>query len=107
MHYSGPSRSRERPEKPTHVAIIMDGNGRWRRRGLPRFEGHRRGVEAVRRAVRSAIEQNVEFLTMLQLLIRVTGAGRPQEVATPMGCSAVIRNDLALSAAPMASRYGS
>ena len=39
---------------PAHVAIIMDGNGRWAsRRGLPRIEGHRRGVEAVRRAVTS------------------------------------------------------
>ena len=37
-------------EPPAHVAIIMDGNGRWAKaRGLPRFEGHRRGVEAVRR----------------------------------------------------------
>ena len=35
---------------PAHVAIIMDGNGRWAaQRGLPRFEGHRRGVEAIRR----------------------------------------------------------
>ena len=42
---------------PRHVAIIMDGNGRWAQaRGLPRFEGHRRGVEAVRRAVRAASE---------------------------------------------------
>ena len=43
----------------------MDGNGRWAQaRGLPRFEGHRRGVEAVRRAVRSAIELGVRYLTI-------------------------------------------
>ena len=40
---------------PRHVAIIMDGNGRWAgRRGLARIEGHRAGIEAVRRAVRAA-----------------------------------------------------
>jgi len=50
---------------PAHVAIIMDGNGRWAKsRGLPRYEGHRRGVEAVRGAVRSAIEHDVRYLTI-------------------------------------------
>jgi undecaprenyl diphosphate synthase len=50
---------------PTHVGIIMDGNGRWAKsRGLPRFEGHRRGVEAVRRAVRSAGELGLRYLTI-------------------------------------------
>jgi undecaprenyl diphosphate synthase len=50
---------------PAHVAVIMDGNGRWaNRRGLPRVEGHRRGVEAVRGVVRSAIEAGVRYLTV-------------------------------------------
>jgi undecaprenyl diphosphate synthase len=50
---------------PRHVAIIMDGNGRWaRERGLPRTLGHRQGVEAVRRAVRAAIELNITYLTI-------------------------------------------
>ena len=50
---------------PRHVAIIMDGNGRWaRRRRLPRFAGHKRGVEAVRRIVRSCAERGVGFLTL-------------------------------------------
>lgn len=50
---------------PRHVAIIMDGNGRWaKQRGLPRAEGHRRGVEAVRRTVRAALELGVAYLTI-------------------------------------------
>jgi undecaprenyl diphosphate synthase len=50
---------------PRHVAIIMDGNGRWANaRGLPRSEGHRRGVEAVRRTVRAAIELGIQYLTI-------------------------------------------
>lgn len=50
---------------PSHVAIIMDGNGRWaRERGLPRTLGHRQGVEAVRRAVRAAIELKITYLTI-------------------------------------------
>ena len=53
------------PRAPRHVGIIMDGNGRWAQaRGLPRYEGHRRGVEAVRRAVRAAIEFGVSYLTI-------------------------------------------
>jgi undecaprenyl diphosphate synthase len=50
---------------PRHVGIIMDGNGRWARaRGLPRGEGHRRGVEALRRAVRFAGKRGIRFLTL-------------------------------------------
>jgi undecaprenyl diphosphate synthase len=50
---------------PRHVAIIMDGNGRWaERRGLPRAAGHRMGVEAVRRTVRAAMELGVQYLTI-------------------------------------------
>jgi undecaprenyl diphosphate synthase len=50
---------------PRHVAIIMDGNGRWaKERGMPRTLGHRQGVEAVRRAVRAAIELEVTYLTI-------------------------------------------
>lgn len=52
-------------DTPRHVAIIMDGNGRWAAaRGLPRIEGHRRGVESLRRVVRAAIEQNIRYLTV-------------------------------------------
>ena len=50
---------------PRHVAIIMDGNGRWAaERGLPRGLGHRSGVEAVRRTVKAAIELGIEYLTI-------------------------------------------
>src|ERR1051325_8659025 len=50
---------------PFHVAIIMDGNGRWAaQRGLPRGEGHRRGVEAVRRTVLPAEELGIGILTI-------------------------------------------
>jgi undecaprenyl diphosphate synthase len=50
---------------PTHVAIIMDGNGRWANaRGLPRTAGHRQGAEAVRRTVEAAIEFGVSYLTL-------------------------------------------
>jgi undecaprenyl diphosphate synthase len=52
-------------EMPRHVAIIMDGNGRWaRRRHLPRVAGHRRGVETVRNMVRCCIQAGVEYLTL-------------------------------------------
>lgn len=50
---------------PCHIAIIMDGNGRWaRKRFLPRIAGHARGVEAVRGTIRAVIEHGVEYLTL-------------------------------------------
>lgn len=50
---------------PTHVAVIMDGNGRWARmRGLPRTAGHSKGADAVRRTVRAAGELGVSYLTL-------------------------------------------
>ncbi len=52
-------------EIPTHIAIIMDGNGRWAKsRGLPRFAGHREGVESVRDIVEAASQLGVKFLTL-------------------------------------------
>ena len=81
---------------PAHVAIIMDGNGRWAQsRGLPRFEGHRRGVEAVRRVVRSAIERGVQFLTIYSFSSE-NWSRPPDEVAMLMGLlKRFIREDLA------------
>jgi undecaprenyl diphosphate synthase len=50
---------------PTHVAIIMDGNGRWaKRRGLPRQAGHRAGVENLRRVIDACVEFNIKILTI-------------------------------------------
>jgi len=52
-------------EIPAHIAIIMDGNGRWaKRKGLPRVAGHRKGVESVRKAVRLCGELGVKYLTL-------------------------------------------
>jgi undecaprenyl diphosphate synthase len=63
-----PSSTREIPEAravPRHVAIIMDGNGRWaKQRMLPRVAGHRRGVEAVRAIILACVELDIQFLTL-------------------------------------------
>src|SRR5215218_4386919 len=50
---------------PSHIAIIMDGNGRWaHQRGLPRLAGHRAGTENIRRIVTECVEQQVRYLTL-------------------------------------------
>jgi undecaprenyl diphosphate synthase len=55
----------EHPTIPRHIAIIMDGNGRWaKERGLPRLEGHRAGAESVREVMEASIELGVEYLTL-------------------------------------------
>ena len=55
----------ETPPVPRHIAVIMDGNGRWaKKRFLPRFAGHKRGVETVREMVKACLERGVEFLTL-------------------------------------------
>ena len=62
------SSTREIPESgavPRHVAIIMDGNGRWaRRRFMPRVAGHKRGVESVREVIRACIRRGISYLTL-------------------------------------------
>lgn len=63
---------------PTHVAIIMDGNGRWaKQRQLPRVEGHRHGVESVRAVVRTAGELGIKYLTLYAF--SVENWNRPKE----------------------------
>jgi len=81
---------------PRHVAVIMDGNGRWAAsRGLPRSEGHRRGVEALRRTVRSAGELGIRFLTIFSFSSE-NWLRPPAEVRELMGLlRRFIRNDLA------------
>ena len=65
MAPSGPSNIELSNCVPRHVAIIMDGNGRWAaQRGQPRSWGHRQGVEALRRAVKAAAEFGIEILTL-------------------------------------------
>ena len=81
---------------PRHVAIIMDGNGRWAAaRGLPRGEGHRRGVEALRRTVRAAGELGIQYLTIFSFSSE--NWSRPvSEVNDLMGLlRRFVRNDLA------------
>lgn len=81
---------------PNHVAIIMDGNGRWANaRGLPRTMGHRKGVEAVREAVRTAGEVGIRYLTLFAFSSE--NWSRPEaEVSDLMGLlKAFIRRDLA------------
>jgi undecaprenyl diphosphate synthase len=81
---------------PRHVAIIMDGNGRWAEaRGLPRVAGHAIGVDAVRRAVRAAMELHIEVLTIFSF--STENWTRPaDEVDTLMGLmKRYIRSDLA------------
>ncbi len=81
---------------PRHVAVIMDGNGRWAQaRGLPRSRGHRKGVEAVRAAVRAAGELNIKTLTLFSFSSE--NWNRPaEEVNDLMGLLKVfIRRDLA------------
>ncbi len=52
-------------KQPRHIAIIMDGNGRWaKKRFLPRFAGHRRGVETVRDTVKQCLDRGIEYLTL-------------------------------------------
>src|SRR5690606_2768738 len=52
-------------QNPKHIAVVMDGNGRWaQRRGLPRTFGHRQGAEAARRVVKAAGEMNIPYITL-------------------------------------------
>jgi len=84
------------PGVPRHVAIIMDGNGRWAAsRGLPRVEGHRRGVEALRKTVRAAGDIGIQCLTIFSFSSE--NWQRPaSEISDLMGLlRRFIRNDLA------------
>jgi undecaprenyl diphosphate synthase len=83
-------------DMPRHVAVIMDGNGRWAAaRGLPRVEGHRRGVEALRRTVRAASDLGIAVLTIFSFSSE--NWSRPQsEIRDLLSLlRRFIRNDLA------------
>lgn len=63
---------------PEHIAVIMDGNGRWAvSRGLPRLEGHRAGTENLRRVIRACVEFGVKYLTIYAF--STENWGRPEE----------------------------
>jgi undecaprenyl diphosphate synthase len=81
---------------PRHVAIIMDGNGRWAAaRGLPRGEGHRRGIEALRRTVRAAGDLGIAYLTIFSFSAE-NWTRPPSEIRDLMGLlRRFIRHDLA------------
>ena len=81
---------------PQHVAIIMDGNGRWAaERGLPRAIGHRSGVDAVRRTVRAATDLGIPYLTIYSFSSE-NWARPPEEIDDLMGLiRRFIRRDLA------------
>lgn len=87
---------RRSPDVPAHVGVIMDGNGRWAlKRGLPRLEGHRRGVDALRVTVRAAIDFGLDYLTVYSFSME--NWSRPvEEVTDLMGLlKRFIRHDLA------------
>src|ERR1700687_2530295 len=86
----------DRTEGPLHIAIIMDGNGRWAaERGLPRTEGHRRGVDALRRTVRAVGEMGIRILTIFSFSAE-NWSRPPAEIRDLMGLlRRFIRNDLA------------
>jgi len=97
-----PGAGSEGPPLPRHVAIIMDGNGRWaRQRGLPRAEGHRMGARAVRQVVECAREMGIPYLTLYAF--STENWGRPEaEVRTLM---ALLQEFLA-SELPLMLRHG-
>jgi undecaprenyl diphosphate synthase len=74
-----PEKTREIPSKiPTHIAIIMDGNGRWAaKRGLPRLAGHRAGTENLRRVIRASVEFGIQYLTIYAF--STENWGRPKD----------------------------
>lgn len=78
------------PERiPTHVAIIMDGNGRWaKQRGLPRLAGHRAGTENLRRVIRGCVEFGVKILTIYAF--STENWGRPE--AEVRGLMTILRD---------------
>jgi undecaprenyl diphosphate synthase len=94
--HKAPTADKDGEAAPHHVAIIMDGNGRWAaQRGLPRSEGHRIGVEALRRTVRAAGELGIQIVTIYSFSME--NWSRPkQEILDLMGLlRRFIRHDLA------------
>ena len=74
---------KERGNLPVHIAVIMDGNGRWaKQKNLPRTEGHKAGVEAIRKVVRTAGEMGIAYLTLFAF--STENWRRPKEEVTAL-----------------------
>src|SRR6266478_2397500 len=85
-----------RPSAPLHVAVVMDGNGRWAaRRGLPRTAGHRAGAEAVRRVVEAAPGLGIGVLTLFAFSADNWGRPRPEVAALMRLLRAYLRAETA------------
>lgn len=95
-HDREPQAATQPVARPRHIAIIMDGNGRWATaRALPRSEGHRRGVEALRKAVRAAIELGIETLTVYSFSLENWSRPADEVGMLMLLLRRFIRNDLA------------
>jgi len=83
----------ERRDTPRHVAIIMDGNGRWaRKRFMPRVAGHKRGVETLRQAIKACVTHGIEYLTVFAFSSE-NWRRPPEEVAFLMNLFVSALND--------------
>ena len=90
------TKEQDRSDGPLHVAVIMDGNGRWAAaRGLARAEGHRRGVEALRRVVKAAHELGILYLTIFSFSSENWSRPKSEIVDLLTLLRRFIRNDLA------------
>ena len=77
---------------PRHIAVIMDGNGRWaKRRLLPRIAGHKQGVESLRRCARACVERGVQVLTVPTLAEIQDVSGRPMLSITQQSLFKLLR----------------
>ena len=72
---------------PAHVALILDGNGRWAKRGLPRTAGHKQGCVTVEKTVEDAARLGIKYLTVYGFPLK-TGSGLWKRSALSCSCSA-------------------
>jgi len=85
----------DRQRLPEHIAIIMDGNGRWaKKRNLPRTAGHEAGVEAVRKVVRAAAELGIKYLTLYTFSVENWKRPREEVVALMRLLSRTTRREM-------------
>ena len=78
---------------PEHVAMILDGNGRWaKKRGLPRQMGHKKGCETLEQVVEDAARIGIRYLTVHGKLEAPGGGGRRPDAAFPFLCQAALKD---------------